>query len=936
MAHWRYTVAGLLVNRFREAKALRLRGGIKFARRELGISKGAVLDAGQAQKIGEIIEAHRVVWGSYWREDEQWQVRAFVLNVAGGKASPELTVASADWFEVGDKLTEQVLRELRIEPSEEERQEMSRRSTTSPIALEWFSKALALQEEAKPLSEQEASARKAIAADPQCARAYGALAATLGSQGKFAEAEEAVRQALKIRPDSADIHATLGFLLLHQKKSAEAEQEFRQAHHLDPDDSRSLDWLGQLYTTQGKWDEAIALFNQARLLAPMDASIHANLGRAYVHKRNREKAMEHLKEAERLLDPEGLGNINAEQMICQAYELLGEIPLAVQHYEGFITLAQKEGLNPKMVSAFEKMAQRLRATLTPTTLQAALAEKLTEDELNKVVNPVAGSAEIKRWARQLTEGADSDLDKARVLFEGLRRRIQLEGGGRARTALEVFAAWSDPNELFSCQEYAKLFIALARDVGLEAFCVHVEEDYRGKVVYHDCAVVFAQGNALLVDPAYRWFGVPHKEFVLMDDVQTIAHHFFQGRRTGGNVSRCRLAEKLHPDFAWGQLRLANALLSADQTEEARKVLEVASGLEPGRWDAYLLRGLLAGDDGNWQAAAGYFRKTLELNAESARAHFGLAGALLAQGKVEQAREEYRACLRYKPQPNVAGQAHQAIAQINEKIGVDQTLPADVTPESQYDLAISQFTKAIEADPENAQAYSDRGNAYGAQGQYAKAIADLNKALEIDPDNALAYFNRGNAYGDQGQYDRAISDFNKAIEMNPSDEDAYNYREAAYRAKARSYLAVSDYTRAIETNPKDVSAYIGRGIAYSAEEKYERAIPDFSKALEINAKDAGAYCCRARAYVGNGKYDQAIMDCNQAIEICPRLAQAYCNRALACTKKGEYDRAISDCNKALEIDPRLPDAYRNRGFAHQAKGEHDQASSDFNKFQKVAR
>jgi hypothetical protein len=42
------------------------------------------------------------------------------------------------------------------------------------------------------------------------------------------------------------------------------------------------------------------------------------------------------------------------------------------------------------------------------------------------------------------------------------------------------------------------------------------------VVYHDCAAVFANGKALLVDPAYQWFGVPHREFVLLNDVQVIA------------------------------------------------------------------------------------------------------------------------------------------------------------------------------------------------------------------------------------------------------------------------------------------------------------------------------------------------------------------------------------------------------------------------------
>ena len=91
-------------------------------------------------------------------------------------------------------------------------------------------------------------------------------------------------------------------------------------------------------------------------------------------------------------------------------------------------------------------------------------------------------------------------------------RIFFQAGGASRTAQEVFVAWKDLSQLFRCQEYAKLFVALARSVDLPAFYVHVERDYCNRIVDHDCAVVYAEGKAWLVDPAYAWFGVPHLEF----------------------------------------------------------------------------------------------------------------------------------------------------------------------------------------------------------------------------------------------------------------------------------------------------------------------------------------------------------------------------------------------------------------------------------------
>lgn len=683
-AHWRCGIERLLSNELRKIKAIKLAGGVEYAQRQLGIGKGDAITPEQARKMGELIEAQRVIWGSYKRQNEQWQVRAHVLNVASGKTSGVLTSTSADWFELRNELTEQILDELGAKPSEAERQKLGQRWTSSQDAFEWYCRAYALSDEDEPFSEQEECTRKAVAVDPQFAKAHIALAGLLISQGKFDQAEQPIRQALELKPDSADAHLCLGFSLILMKKQVEGEQEFRKAYNLDPDDARPLERLGEFSAVQQKWDEAIAFFKKAKAVDPMDASVRANLGLMYAHKRERNKAITELKEAERL-DPGSLEGTNAEQKICQAYDMLGEIPLAVEHYERFVIRARKSGGNPRVVGILEKRARYLKATLKPTfidasmpkvyteqSLQEILRERLTEDELAMVVNPIASSKDMKRWAEQLTIGAADDLDKAKALFDGLMRRIELEGEREQRTAREVFAAWDEPEVSFVCQEYAKLFIALARDVNLKAFYVHVDKDYRGNTIPHDCAVVFANGRALFVDPSYQWFGVPHKDFVILDDLQTIAHHFFQHTNTDRDVSQRLLAAKLHPDSAWGQLKLFRALSKAEKWDEARTALDAASRLEPNRWDVYLWQGVMADHDGDLEAALDYSQKSVESNPESAFAHCFRAGLLARTGKLKEARDEFRAGLRYEPQPEMAKVARRTIAQINEEIGIEHS------------------------------------------------------------------------------------------------------------------------------------------------------------------------------------------------------------------------------------------------------------------------
>ena len=381
-SHWRYAVTGLLSAQLREAKAIRVRpaGAVDYAFRQLGLSKGDAVEPAQARKMGELIEAQRVIWGSYKTQNGKWQVSAYVLNVATGKASGELTAASADWFEVGDELTGRILEQLHIKPSAEELRKITERMTGSPLAYEWYSKAYAMQEEGKPISQQGEATRKAIAADPEFARAHLALASTLGSQGAFPEAEQAVRRALELKGDCADAHLVLGITLLFQKRMEEAERALREANRLDPDSAQPLVRLAELYGTKQNVERAIGFLSEAELLDPTNAAIHASLGWLYARRRDRDRAIAELKEAERLA-PGGLERINAEQMISQTYEMMGEIPLAVEHYQRFVALARDQGVNPKMVERFEQQAQRLKATLTPTFVQASMPKVFTEQAL---------------------------------------------------------------------------------------------------------------------------------------------------------------------------------------------------------------------------------------------------------------------------------------------------------------------------------------------------------------------------------------------------------------------------------------------------------------------------------------------------------------------------------------------------------------------------
>jgi tetratricopeptide (TPR) repeat protein len=91
---------------------------------------------------------------------------------------------------------------------------------------------------------------------------------------------------------------------------------------------------------------------------------------------------------------------------------------------------------------------------------------------------------------------------------------------------------------------------------------------------------------------------------------------------------------------------------------------------------------------------------------------------------------------------------------------------------QYDLAISEFTKAIAIQP-SAETYNNRGIAYSRKGQYDLAIADFTRAINIAPNEAKTRYNRGITYATNGRYDLAISDLTKALKLQPADSSTYD-------------------------------------------------------------------------------------------------------------------------------------------------------------------
>lgn len=80
--------------------------------------------------------------------------------------------------------------------------------------------------------------------------------------------------------------------------------------------------------------------------------------------------------------------------------------------------------------------------------------------------------------------------------------------------------------------------------------------------------------------------------------------------------------------------------------------------------------------------------------------------------------------------------------------------------------ITHLDAYIETNPQDAEAYFDRGLAKLKLGKHQEAINNFDRAIEIDPQFAEAYYYRGRIKATLRRYKEASADYNTAMKINP--------------------------------------------------------------------------------------------------------------------------------------------------------------------------
>jgi tetratricopeptide (TPR) repeat protein/cell division septation protein DedD len=222
----------------------------------------------------------------------------------------------------------------------------------------------------------------------------------------------------------------------------------------------------------------------------------------------------------------------------------------------------------------------------------------------------------------------------------------------------------------------------------------------------------------------------------------------------------------------------------------------------------------------------------------------------------------------------------------------------------YQAAVDHFSKAIEAVPEDFEAYNNRGFAKISIGDYEGAIEDCSRSITINPGSAKAYNNRGLARLFIGEFDPAIMDFNQAITINPRYVDAYSNRCLAWARKEDYPQAIADCSEALHLNPRSAKALYSRGYARDRQGDPGGAMRDYIQVLRVKPDYAEAF--NSLAWIMATSPDDRLRDgrravayAQKAVDMAPEI-NFLDTLAAAYAEAGRFDEAIATENRIISL------------------------------------
>ena len=248
-----------------------------------------------------------------------------------------------------------------------------------------------------------------------------------------------------------------------------------------------------------------------------------------------------------------------------------------------------------------------------------------------------------------------------------------------------------------------------------------------------------------------------------------------------------------------------------------------------------------------------------------------------------------------------------------------------------------FTRALEAEPNNANAHAGLAQSLRTDGELEAAEHHLRRAIELDPAYWRHHFALARVAYEQGQVDETISELTQAIRLAPDNPVPYISLGAIHYYEG-DYLRAAEINRqSLERNPTP-RAYSNAGSYYFYAGEYAQAEAMYRRALELfSPGDFRWHGFLAEALEMQpdkdpreiaSQYEQAIRLGYERMEVNPADHEARSLVAGYLAKTGQGPEARSELERLEQVEDLDRFTHRAAGFAYLTLEQPEQSIDHF--------
>jgi TolB-like protein/DNA-binding winged helix-turn-helix (wHTH) protein/tetratricopeptide (TPR) repeat protein len=232
--------------------------------------------------------------------------------------------------------------------------------------------------------------------------------------------------------------------------------------------------------------------------------------------------------------------------------------------------------------------------------------------------------------------------------------------------------------------------------------------------------------------------------------------------------------------------------------------------------------------------------------------------------------------------------------------------AYLPPKEAFPHAREAIAKALELDPDLGDAHTTLAfiNLY-YEWDWAAADREFLRAIELNPNYANAHHWYGEYLSLVGRHDAAIREAERARELDPLSSIINTWVGSRYFFARRYDTAVEQYRNVVELDPGFVPAHLALGQAYVQKQMFPEAIRELDKAVDLSGASPVYLASLAHAYGVTGRKRDTSRVIDQLKKLAGRRYVASFDMALAWLGLGDYDRTLASLETAVEDrSPRL--------------------------------